>query len=140
MKHLNLSAVMAALALCAGCASTGPAPSTRQAAGSSTGVSAPGSVRYGHPGEAIYDFPPGGYETHQRQKQASAQSPGPVPAVAPVQHAPAPLPPGPRTYVVQPGDSLWGIAKKHGVKVDQIRAANALPGDVIKPGQSLAIP
>jgi LysM repeat protein len=149
MKRLGLWALAL---LCAGCATTentsSHSPSSRRQAGqppaAATGTaqsSAPASQtsRYGHPGEAIYDFPPGGYDAYQRQKQAAAQPPSPPPA--PVLPPPPGVPSsGSRTYTVQPGDSLWSIAQKHGVKVDQIRAANSLPANIIKPGQKLAIP
>ncbi len=43
-------------------------------------------------------------------------------------------------YVVRPGDSLWMIARRHGVGVDQLRAWNQLgSGDHILPGQELVI-
>ncbi|MEX0331331.1 MAG: LysM peptidoglycan-binding domain-containing protein [Puniceicoccaceae bacterium] len=49
----------------------------------------------------------------------------------------------PRTgtsYTVQSGDSLSGIARKMGSRVDWIRNANRLASDVIYPGQELFIP
>ena len=48
--------------------------------------------------------------------------------------------PGARTHRVQPGETLFGIARRYGVTVAAIRAANALPGDTIRAGQELAIP
>lgn len=38
------------------------------------------------------------------------------------------------------GDTLWGIAQKHGTTVDAIKKANALKSDVIKVGQTLKLP
>jgi LysM repeat protein len=38
------------------------------------------------------------------------------------------------------GDSLWGIAKRHGVTVSGIKQANGIQSSRIKPGQVLAIP
>ena len=50
-------------------------------------------------------------------------------------------PDGDRGYVVQPGDSLFGIAHQHGVIVGDLLAANGLTlSSVIHPGQQLAIP
>lgn len=49
----------------------------------------------------------------------------------------------PRTgtsYTVKSGDSLSGIARKHGSKLDWIRNANRLSSDIIYPGQELFIP
>jgi len=65
-----------------------------------------------------------------------------VPASAPV--APrverAVVPEGGAMYVVQAGDSLSKIAVKHGVRVNDIREANKLSGDLIRVGQKLVIP
>src|SRR5216684_3073211 len=42
---------------------------------------------------------------------------------------------------VQTGQTLWAIAQAHGVTVDAIVEANALPnGDLIRPGQQLVMP
>ena len=46
----------------------------------------------------------------------------------------------PGTYVVQKGDILGRIARQHGVKVADLKAANGLTGDTIKVGQRLRIP
>lgn len=43
-------------------------------------------------------------------------------------------------YIVQDGDSLWKIAKKHKVSIDEIRRANCLSSDMLKIGTSLKIP
>ena len=46
----------------------------------------------------------------------------------------------PKTYTVQPGDSLWTISKKlDGVTVEQIKRLNNLNTNQIKPGQKLII-
>ena len=43
-----------------------------------------------------------------------------------------------RVHTVRSGESLWTIARKVGVKVDQLRAWNALEhGAVLRPGQKL---
>ena len=48
---------------------------------------------------------------------------------------------GGSTYVVQAGDSVSKIAKKHGVKIAALRAANPkIKGDKIMVGQKLVIP
>jgi membrane-bound lytic murein transglycosylase D len=43
-------------------------------------------------------------------------------------------------HTVRPGESLWTIARAHGVTVDQLRAWNRLgSSDTIRPGQLLAV-
>lgn len=46
-----------------------------------------------------------------------------------------------RIYVVQPGDTLWSIARSQGVPLDSLIAANALPDpNQLAVGQALIIP
>lgn len=47
--------------------------------------------------------------------------------------------PGIVGYVVQPGDTLWKIAKKFHTTVDNIRETNSLTGDEIAPGDRLIL-
>ena len=44
------------------------------------------------------------------------------------------------TYKVRRGDTLWSIARKHGVTVIELKRANGLRSSTIKVGQSLVIP
>ena len=93
----------------------------------------------------------------QESAPLTASAPGPVtdegsapPAVTPAADAPAVEPPAeaapappvtPTTYAVQPGDTLYSIARKHGVSVDVVLWANNLSdANVIKQGQKLVIP
>ncbi len=63
----------------------------------------------------------------------------PAAAIEPV--APAPAEPARATHVVAKGDSLWSIARKYGVTVAEIAAANQLaPSATLRLGQSLAVP
>jgi LysM repeat protein len=67
-----------------------------------------------------------------------------LPAHAKVTTTTTPPPPttpttGSQTYVVQPGDSLWRIAKKFSTTADQLRAWNNLKTDVLQPGQVLIV-
>jgi len=43
-------------------------------------------------------------------------------------------------YQVQPGDSLWEIARAHSTSVRRIRQENGLRSDRIRPGQVLTVP
>jgi LysM repeat protein len=44
-----------------------------------------------------------------------------------------------QVYVVKSGDSLYLIARKHGVSVDDLQRWNSLRGDTIQPGQKLVV-
>lgn len=46
----------------------------------------------------------------------------------------------PAAYTVVAGDTLFVIARDHGVSLDALRAANAIDGDLIEVGQRLVIP
>jgi LysM repeat protein len=79
----------------------------------------------------------------------SQTAPLPAPPVVPVPESPVvatPVPPA--TYTVQAGDNPWSIAKKHGVKLEDLLKANEIKdpknlkiGDVLKlPGGAAAKP
>ncbi|WP_258358528.1 serine hydrolase [Moorella sulfitireducens] len=44
------------------------------------------------------------------------------------------------TYQVQPGDSLWQIARRFGTSIASLKSSNNLSSDIIYPGQNLYIP
>lgn len=56
--------------------------------------------------------------------------------------APAPAPQAAATdYTVQRGDTLFGIARAHGLSVAALTAANpSLASDTLRPGQTLSLP
>ncbi len=44
-------------------------------------------------------------------------------------------------YRVKQGDTLWGIAKRHGIPLKSLRQSNELPrGDTLLPGQEIQVP
>jgi len=45
-----------------------------------------------------------------------------------------------RTVFVKPGDTLWGLARRHHVSLRQLRAINQLSDNTIEIGQALRIP
>lgn len=47
---------------------------------------------------------------------------------------------GRESIVVQPGDTLYHLSRRHGVTVAALRQANGLTGNTIQPGQRLALP
>jgi murein DD-endopeptidase MepM/ murein hydrolase activator NlpD len=73
---------------------------------------------------------------------SGAAAPSDSPPPAEVSTAPLVAPPlTPRTYAVQAGDTLFSIARRHGVSVDALLWANNLTdANVLKQGQQLVIP
>jgi len=79
---------------------------------------------------------------------ASAGQPVPSPAPSLVvaagptpRNAPATPVPQSRTYVVQPKDTLWSVARTFGVSVDELARVNGLKDkNVLRAGQKLIIP
>jgi len=65
--------------------------------------------------------------------------PGTSAAPATDKQSPSAIGPG-TEYIVVSGDSLSRIAKKHGVSVNDIKAANNLTKDIIRIGQKLVVP
>jgi len=43
------------------------------------------------------------------------------------------------TITVQPGDSLWSLARTHGMQVEELKRLNGLNGDSLRPGQALQL-
>jgi membrane-bound lytic murein transglycosylase D len=67
---------------------------------------------------------------------------GPAPAASRASSAPAPRTSsaGGRTHTVEPGESLWRIARRYGVSVGAIQEANGMRDETIRPGQTLRLP
>lgn len=70
----------------------------------------------------------------------------PVTPSAPAPHYASPTRPVPaadaagRVVEVKPGDTLYGIARRHGLKVEQLMDANSLSSTNIQVGQKLTLP
>mgnify|MGYP002780559614 CR=1 FL=1 len=45
-----------------------------------------------------------------------------------------------KTHAVEAGETLWSIARRYDVTVEQLEAANELRGSTIRPGQELRLP
>lgn len=65
-----------------------------------------------------------------------------VPAAAGPSEPATPAQPEPALieYEVRPGDTLWDIARRHGITVEQLKNVNNLPSARIKAGQTLSLP
>jgi LysM repeat protein len=88
---------------------------------------------------------PGGSAATPGEGDSIAPTATPVPEQTPAaaEETPAPEtePPGPIEYVVQEGDTWYGIAGAYGVDADSLAAVNGLTiDDVIVPGDVLVIP
>ena len=96
-------------------------------------VLAPAPVDLGTPAVGYNPASPSGYGAPTRPGSANAVAitpAKPVENVAPVS-----------TYTVERGDSLWSIAKKHGLTVAELaKANNVTSGTALKPGRKLIVP
>lgn len=64
----------------------------------------------------------------------------PAPTVIPATPAVAPVLQSGQSYVIQKGDTLYGLSKKFGTSVSAIQQANALTGSTIFAGSTILIP
>jgi murein DD-endopeptidase MepM/ murein hydrolase activator NlpD len=75
-----------------------------------------------------------------RPKKAGS-APGVARPVATAAAQPAkPIPASGSTIDVMQGDTLYGLARKHGVAVNELMTVNALTSPTLKPGQKLVLP
>lgn len=88
--------------------------------------------------EAAFQEAPSPQPFPLNRENAADTSPSPA-AVVPV----APLPKGHvagRTIVVQGGDTLWRLARRHKVELEALRSLNGLSGNRIVAGRTLRLP
>ncbi|MBI1196631.1 MAG: LysM peptidoglycan-binding domain-containing protein [Phenylobacterium sp.] len=77
------------------------------------------------------------YRLHPGQVLKNPKAPKPTPATS----KPSAKASGGETYTVKPGDTLYGIARAHGVSVEALQAANGMDGRAsIMAGQKLKLP
>jgi murein DD-endopeptidase MepM/ murein hydrolase activator NlpD len=79
-----------------------------------------------------YDVPPTSPPPHTLPPPPTFRAP-------PVAKEPPP-PPSSLVVEVQPGDTLYGIARRYGVTASAVKELNNLPGTVVRPGQRLVMP
>lgn len=94
-------------------------------------------------------------ETPRQVAELDTKAPAKIPLPSPVPRQEAIVPKAPQpekkqaeaeskdggsTYKVASGESLISIARKHGISVDALRAANGLTSNAVRAGQALKIP
>ncbi|MGL3151301.1 LysM peptidoglycan-binding domain-containing protein [Microbacterium sp. A82] len=71
---------------------------------------------------------------------SGAAAPAPAPAPAPAAVPPAAPGSAASTHAVAPGDTLFAIAQKHGISLDELYRLNGLgPASIIYPGESIIV-
>lgn len=69
----------------------------------------------------------------------SQNTAAPVPTAVPVVANAQTRPDGSQVHIVQPGQTLWGIAQVYGVPLDTLRQLNGISGSTIYAGQAIII-
>jgi membrane-bound lytic murein transglycosylase D len=92
-----------------------------------------------HPGQSLFIPPTGSAATATLAALAPPRED--IAAQLPERQKSAYTSPKPRVHVVRSGDTLWGVARKHGVTVPTLAAANGLSSQAgLIPGARLDIP
>ena len=86
--------------------------------------------------ELLRDFTPSHASEYRLRIPAAADEA----ALAGLERLPPSKIPKYNSYRVRSGDSLYSIARRHGTSVSQIRSANSLRSNLIRPGMNLIIP
>jgi len=75
-------------------------------------------------------------------RRAASADLAPRPAGAPQAPSPPPPPPGwDGSYTMRPGDSLYGVARRHGVKLAELERVNGIAdARRVRPGKTLRVP
>lgn len=91
-----------------------------------------GAPEYGQSFASLAGYWTGTLAPHEEGSQAAPAGPAPVASVAPPADA--------GVYIVQPGDTLSGIAARYGTTWQALAAANGITNpDLIYPGQAVTI-
>ncbi len=109
------------------------------------GAVAQGSNPYGVPGvPAVGSYTPPTTPAPYQPINPPAAAPytpsAPAAYTPPSTYTPPAPAAGGQSHTIVKGESLWGISRKYGVTVDQLRQANSMTGDTIIEGRSLTIP
>ncbi len=102
-------------------------------------ISATEEFRPPHFHVAVYPRPYADYIERQTKRVIAASAPASTAAPAGATRSSA-TSVATRRYEVRKGDTLWGIARKHGVSVARLQALNTMRGSTIKPGQAILVP
>ncbi|MGI6647610.1 MAG: LysM peptidoglycan-binding domain-containing protein [Bacillota bacterium] len=104
-------------------------------------------VYFVQPGDTVYDIArrygvtPQSIISQNRLTNPDLIYPGQRLLITVRETEPPPTPPGLKTYIVQPGDTLYAIARRTGVTVNEIVQLNRISNpNLIYPGQQLLLP
>ncbi len=81
----------------------------------------------------------GGTSSGGSSSSGSQNTAAPAPTAAPVVANAQTRPDGSQVHIVQPGQTLWGIAQVYGVSLDTLRQLNGISGSTIYAGQAIII-